>query len=158
MANHYTLTTLLDKGGEKSAFKLFNGAITAASIAGFLTDYGALKTAVDAITVGTLHRDMWVGDSTLISSADPGTNLAQRENKLLVVYEGNTSHKLFTTTIPTIDLTKLTFVAGAKDNVSLTTPVEVTNLITAIEALGRTPDSDTETITVRRLQYVGRNI
>lgn len=158
MANHYTVTTMRDKTDEKSSFKLYNGAITAGTIAGFLTQYAALKTAIDALCLGVLAKDMWVGDSTELDASLPASNYAQRENKLLVTYKGNTTEKIFTATLPTVDLALLTFTPGGKDAVSLTVGAEVIALIAAIEAMGRTPDDDTETIEVIGLRFVGRNI
>lgn len=158
MANHYTLTSFLDNGLEKSAFKLFNGPITVGTIAGFLAQYAALKTALDNITIGTLMRDMWVGDSTLISQAQPASKYAQRETKLLLTYEGQTSHKLFTATVPTVDLNLLTFVPGGKDAVSLVAGAEMIALKAAIEAMGKTPDNDAEAIVITAAKHVGRNI
>lgn len=158
MAHPYTNTTMQDRGGEKSAFKLYNGAITGASIAGFLTQYGALKTALADICFNNVFSDMWVGDSTLITTTPPASNYAQRENKLLIRYRGNTSNKLFTATVPTVDLSKLTFIAGGKDAVDITTGAEMIALVSAINAIGRSPDSDTEAITVVSAQFVGRNI
>lgn len=157
MANHYTVTTFLDATGEKSSFKLHNGAITATSIAGFLTDYAALKTALDNMTVGTLSNDQWVGDASEISTTLP-SNLAQREIKLLIVYKGNTSNRKYTVTVPTLDLTKVQFMPGARDAVSLTAPAEMAALVNAMQTIGRSPDSDTETITVLSARVVGRNI
>lgn len=157
MANHYTVTTMQDHTLEKSVFKLYNGAITGASIAGFLTNYGALKTAIENICFDNIYQDMWVGDSSLITPAAPASHYAQRESKLLIRYRGATSGKLFTVTLPTVDLAKLTFVPGGKDAVDITTGAEMIALVTAIETIGRTPDSDTETITVESAQFVGRN-
>lgn len=157
MAEHYTNTTFLDATGEKSSFKLNNGAITAASIAGFISDYNQLKAALDAMTVGTLHRDQWVGDSTLVSETLP-SNLAQREVKLLIGYRGATSNKKYTVTLPTLDLTKVQFIPGAKDAVSLTAPAEMVTLITEMQTIGRTPDDEAENIVVTYARVVGRNI
>ena len=47
---HYSTFTLLDITGEKSTFQFNHGAITATSIAGFLTEIGDLRSATEAIT------------------------------------------------------------------------------------------------------------
>lgn len=157
MADHYTITTFMDATREKSTFKLYNGAITAASLPGFLTAYGNLKTALDNMTVGTLSDDQWVGDKTHLSDALP-SNLAQREIKLLIGYHGATSNDNFTVTLPTLDLTKVVFTPGGGDAVSLTTPAEMAALVTAMEAIGRSPNDDAESIVVDYARVVGRNI
>lgn len=157
MAQHYTVTTLMDATQEKSAFKLYNGAITAASLPGFLTNYASLKAAIDGMTVGTLSDDQWVGDKTHLSDVIPG-NLAQREIKLLIGYHGVTANKNYSVTLPTLDLTKVIFTPGGGDAVSLTQPAEMVALIDAIELIGRSPDNDAENIVVDYARVVGRNI
>jgi hypothetical protein len=158
MAQHYTVTTFRDWGGELSGVKVYNGAITGASIAGFLTEYGALKTALQGITLGTLAKDQWVGDATDISSADAATPIAQRETKLLVTYVGNTSQKKFTLTVPTFDLDGNPPGQGEGDSIALDVSAAMIAFIGAFEQIARSPDSDTETVTVTRLRHVGRNI
>lgn len=154
---HYSAFEFLDRSNEKSTFKVFNGAITAVSIAGFLTDFGALKAATAAITRGEISREAWTGDNTTFAVTPPDDNFAQRESKFLVTYQGDTSAKLFTTTIPTADLEVVTFGPNSDDLV-LDDAGVVAAFVTAFEQLARTPDSDQETVTVIRIRAVGRNI
>jgi hypothetical protein len=158
MAQHYTVTTFRDWGGELSGVKVYNGAITGASIAGFLTEYGALKTALQGITLGTLAKDQWVGDATEISGSNPASPLAQRETKLLVTYIGDTSQKKYTLTVPTLDLAGNPPNVGQGDSIDLDVSAAMISFIAAFEQIARTPDNDTETVTVIRLRHVGRNI
>lgn len=157
MAQHYTVTTFRDFGGETASMKVYNGAITAASIAGFLSEYGTLKAATQAICEGVLSDDQWVGDKTQVSQALPVSATAQRETKMLVTYKGNTSNKLFTLTVPTFKLAGNS-VPGNKDIIPLDVSPEIVAWIAAFQQIGRTPDSDTETVTVVGLRSVGRNI
>lgn len=152
---HYSLFTLLDASGEKSNTTVYNGAITPASLAGFLTEFGQLRDAIDAITLGTIHKEAWVGDSTVLSQTLPTNQFAQRELKWLVRYRGNTSNKIFTLTIPTADPTGR-LVAGT-DRADLTN-AQIANFVTEFQGFARTPDSDTETVTVLDITLVGRNI
>lgn len=159
-AKHFSTFTFSDYSNEKSSFSVYNGAITGASIGGFLGDFGALKTALAPITDGVLHKERWVGDDTIISQALPTDPDAQRERKMLVVYEGDTSKKKFTCTVPTArrklaDDTPL-LLAGT-DLYDLTV-TEIAAFKTAFETIARSPDSDTETVTILEMRAVGRNI
>ena len=152
---HVSQFTMLDYSNEKSRVEVYNGAITAASIAGFLTNFGALRTAIEGITRGVVQQEAWVGDRTVISNTPPTDENAQRELKWLVVYSGATSHKLFQVAIPTADPTGR-LVPGT--DLADLTDTEMAAFVTAFETLARTPDSDTETVNVEQIRLVGRNI
>lgn len=152
---HYTVSTIRDRGKELSTFKLYNGAITALSIAGFLSDYGQLKTAITNLTLGVLARDLWVGDSTNLSDLVPTDPFAQREIGLRFHYTGDTTNKPYFVTLPCPDLSLVTFLSG--DEIDITVGAEVIAMVAAIEQIGRTPDDDAETITVQSAEVVGRN-
>lgn len=157
MAQHYGTFTIADRGQEKSTMTVFNGAITGASIAGFLTDFGALRTAVAGLSRGTIQKEMWVGDNTLLDNTWPDDDPeAQREDKLLVTYQGDTSKKLYHLTIPCINRTLLTFDTKG-DGVAIDTGAAVIAFVTAFEQIARTPDNDEETVTVVAMRFVGRN-
>lgn len=149
--------TMMDRGGEKSPVNFYAGDITAVSIAGFLTQFGALRTAIEGVTIGTVHKEMWVGDDTILSQVRPATNLAQRETKILVTYQGDTSLKLFNLEIPTADLVALTMDTDG-DGIVLADSGPMAAFVTAFEDIGRSPDDSEETVTVIRARHVGRNI
>lgn len=160
MAQHYANWTIGDYSDETSPLKIFNGAVTSTSIAGYITDLGEFRTLTQNLVLGVVQKEQWVGDNTLISSARPTDPDAQRERKGLVTYIGNTSGKSYTLTIPTIR-TKTS--AGASlivpgtDLFNLTlTPVA--EWVAGFQSLARTPDSDTETVTIQEIRLVGRNI
>lgn len=148
--------TILDRGEEKSVHTLFNGAITAISLPGFLTDFGAYRTALEAIILGVVHKERWVGDDSVLSNTPPLDNFAQRELKLLISYRGDTTDKLYTLEIATPDLTNLTF--SAKDEIELADAGIMAAWVTAFETIARSPDDDNETVTVASARVVGRNI
>lgn len=152
---HYSMFTLLDASGEKSNTTIYNGAITPTSLAGFLTEFGQLRDAIDDITLGVIHKEAWIGDNTLLSQVLPTNAFAQREIKWLVRYRGNTSKKIFTLTIPTADPTGR-LVPGT-DRADLTNP-QMQTFVSRFEGFARTPDSDQETVTVMDITLVGRNI
>lgn len=160
MAQHYTEWSVLDYSDEKSPIKLFNGAVTATSISGFVTDIGTLRGLFAAAILGTISTEMWVGDKTLVSSTRPTDPDAQRERKGLVTYTGNTTGKKFTFTIPTIR-TKTSggasLIVPGTDLFNLTL-APLAALVTGIQGFARTPDDDQETVTVQSIRLVGRNI
>lgn len=152
---HISSWQFLDYSREKSDAAMFTGAITALTIAGFLTAFGGMRTALDAITTGTLAKEQWVGDNTVLSTTPPTDENSQRELKWLVVYSGDTTHKTFQMTIPTAD--PVGRLVPGTDLADLS-ETDMAAFVTAFEAFARTPDSDTETVTVQQVRLVGRNI
>jgi len=152
-AEHYGTFSVLDYSEEVSSFRFNFGAITAISLPGFLTNFGALRTALGNIITGTIQKEAWVGDSTVISNVPPVDSNAQVELKFLLTYEGDTSKKKFRSEVPTPDTSKV--IAGT-DKVDLT-DTDIAAYITAFETIARSPDSDTETVTVLDMELVGRN-
>lgn len=152
-AQHYGTFTVLDASEETSSTKFYFGAITALTIAGFLTQFGALRTALGNIIKGTIQKEAWTGDSTVLSNAAPSDSTAQIELKWLVSYEGNTSKKKFRTELPTPDTDKL--IPGT-DKADLT-DTDIAAYVTAFEAIAKSPDDDTEAVNVLDITLVGRN-
>lgn len=160
MADHYNVLSIADFSKEKSTQKVYNGAITAVSIAGFLTDLAALETATQNLILGTLQQSTWVGDSNQIASTFPTDPDAQRERKALVRYHGNTTNDVFTLTIPAVRTKTsggVSLLLAGTDEFDLTAGL-VAAWITAFEAIGRSPNNDTETVTVDSITLVGRNL
>lgn len=151
---HYYDFTILDYSEEKSGSRIYFGAVTALNIAGFLAQLGDFRNALTGLITGVLHRDKWVGDSTLVSNAPPTSPQAQNELKIQFRYEGANTKKQYRIEIPTADTSK---VIPGTDKVNLTDS-EVASFITAFEAIGRTPDDDTEGVNVLDARLVGRNI
>jgi hypothetical protein len=152
-AKHYGTFSVLDYSEEKSTWSFNVGAITAVSIAGFLTAFGNLRTSLTNIITGTVQKEKWVGDDTVLSNVPPVDSNSQIELKFLLSYEADTTKKIFHSEIPSPDTSKL--IPGT-DEVDLT-DVDVADFITDFEAIARSPDSDTETVTVLGMHLVGRN-
>lgn len=155
MTTHESIFTILDYSNEKSTTKIHNGDITAVSIAGFLTQFGALRDAIADIIRGEIATEAWVGDRTVLTSTPPTDEEASREAKWLVRYVGNTSDKVYTLEIATP--LKTGNMLPMSDFADLTS-TDMAAFVTAFEALARTPDDDTETVTVQSIQFVGRNL
>lgn len=151
---HYGTVTVRDYGDETSTTKINFGAVTAVSIGGLLTQWGNWRTALGNIILGYLGKETLVMDSTVLSNESPPETQAQVELKWLFTYEGDTSKKKYRFEIPTADTDLL--IPGT-DMIDMT-DTAVATFVTATETLGRSPDSDTETITVLDGRLVGRNI
>lgn len=149
---HQGSFTYNDFSNEKSSMGFFFGPITVLTIAAFLTQYGALRTAVNAITLGNLVADQWTGDRTQYSNAIPTDENAQRERKFLVKYEDTTSLAQYRMEIPTADLTGR-MIAGT-DLVDLT-DTEIAAFITAFETLCKSPEGGA--VNVLEIRAVGRS-
>lgn len=150
-----------DATDEVGDFEVFVGAITAVSIAGFLTDFGNLQTATDNITLGVRARQSWIGDRTTVSNAIPTNKAAQRECKLRVKYQGNTTEKPFTVSIPTVEFDKLVFLPGGKDAVAFKAAngahADIIAWVTAFQTIARSPDDELENVTVIGMRFIGAN-
>lgn len=152
---HFLTGTIVDYTNEKSAYRIPIGAITAVSIAGALADMGDLQAAIDGVIVGDRQKEGWIGDDTVLTSLPSSDVNAQVERAWLITYKGNTSNKLFQVTIATADISGGRLLPNS--DVADLTETSMAALVTAFEAVARTPDSDLETVTVVRIQHVGRN-
>lgn len=152
---HYNTVTLIDYSGEKSTVTTNNGSITALTIAAYLTQLGALKTAIGDITKGVIVGTSWVGDSDTLAATPPTDVFAQRELKWLVRYENTTSHKVYTLEIPTADPTGR--LQAQSDRADLT-DTEMAAFVTAFEAIARSPENDVDGVAVLDVTLVGRNL
>jgi len=156
MTSNYTTWTFLDNSGEKSNVRVFNGEITNLTIAAYVTGWMALEAALEDITLGTVHQRVVNASQTVLSQTLPASTDAQRENKWLVTYQGDTSLKLFRFEIPTADLSS-THLYPNQDEADLT-DADMAAFVSAFEAIGRSPDDEDETVTVTSIRHVGRNI
>lgn len=147
---HIGNLSFLDYSNEAASFGFHFGPITALTITAFLTQFGALRTATDDITIGTLVADQWTGDKTIYARTLPTDENAQRERKFLVKYEGTTSHSIYTATVPTADFAGR-LISGT-DLVDLT-ETDIAAFVTAFETLCKTPEG--EAVNVLEMRAVG---
>ncbi len=128
------------------------GDLTALTLAGALTEMGALKTAIDAVILGQLASERW-GDNDIISNAIPSAGTAQRGVKWNVLIEDNTTHLKTTNYIPTADLSLLPVAPGGGklEDLDISTGVGGA-LKAAIEALVKYPGTG-NAVTVLRVYY-----
>lgn len=154
MAKHYGTFTVLDYSEEKSPVSFSFGGVTAINIAGFLTEFGNLRTALTNIILGTVQKEKWVGDDTVLSNTPPTSQNAQIELKWLLTYEGATTKKKFRQEIPTPDTSKLVVGTDLADMAD----TDIAAYVTAFETIAKSPDDDTEGVNVLDMRLVGRNI
>jgi len=143
-----------DWSGEVSGFEFTTLALDGSSYSALGTLYTALDDAIADLTNGQLAKKSF-GNRT-VESSDNGPFGANRENKILLTYKGDTSEKLFRVEIPCPSLVEANFLANS-DMLDMA-DTEVAALVTAFEDLARSPDNGTETVTVISLRFVGRNI
>jgi len=151
------VVSYMDAGREIGTARFYGLTLTAANYDAQIALWATLLTKMDAITLGARTKDHY-NDETTYSVAKP-TNGAARETKLLVQMVNDVTGQRFTFTIPTLDPTKVTYIdnESAKDAIILTAPVEVTDLITAIEAFVVDPRGEANAVSVIGLKAVGRN-
>jgi len=143
--------TMADYSGEKTTTTVTSAALTAGNIADQTTDFTALRSAIQALTLGTPQSHS-INQITQVSNALPTNPNAQREMKWLVTYSSGT--KNFQIEIGTADL-------GNDHLIPNSDMADLTNedwqaFITAFEAFAVSPDDGTSAVTVVSAQFVGR--
>lgn len=153
---HYGVLTQRDYSKELSRFKVHFTGVTIGNLGDILTQWGNLKTATDALTLGVLSNETLVLDNTVISAAVPVNPFAQRELKMQVNYVGDTNSKPHQIEVPCPDLAALTL--NNTDEVVLADGGVMAAFVAAFEVIAKSPDSDVETVTVVSAYIKGRNI
>lgn len=143
-----------DAGDEIGTMRFFGKLITAANHDAQNTLFATFVAAANACALGAPVKERYAHETTQIG-AQP-TNGAMRETKLLIQFSDDTTGQKFTTSLPTLDPSLPEYIPGVKDAVLLSTPTEITDLITAFEAFAVNPEAPTHTITVYGLKVVGR--
>lgn len=168
MANNFGggYFSFMDFDREMSSMGFNTGAITAVSLPGTLTAFGELKTAIDAVTLGTIAEEGLYVNRTRLSNVPPSDANAQRERKWLVTYEDATPFfddpvnaipnagykKVFNVEIPTAKTVGQ--LLANSDEADMTTP-EMIALKAKFAALVKSPYGGA--VTVTRITVVGRN-
>jgi len=151
MSTNFQIT---DYSNEKSTFSVNGVTVNAGNFAAQATLAAALAGAVEDLSIGELTKQITVVP-VVDTPAIPTNPYAQREMKWLVRYSGDVSGKLFSIEIAAPDIT---------DNVVPNTDVaDITStdwvaFVTAFEAYAKSPDDNTESVTVVDARLVGRNI
>lgn len=160
--------SIIDYSREKASFSLATGEVTAGTLPGLLTEVGALRTAINGITLGDVSDEALSVFNTNLSNTPAASALAQVESSWLVTFEDNLPFfddpvnaipnegfgRLFTMTIPTADIAPAGRLAPNSDEAVLT-ETNIAAFITAFENTARSPYGGT--INVVSIRFVGRN-
>lgn len=133
--------------------------IDAANLATWLTGWGAVKTAVAALCLGVQAQESINIYNTALSLAAATDPFAQRELKIRLSYRGNDTFRSRKMDVPCPDLDAITLYG--KDNVLLDDSAGtnvMAPLVTALEAIMRMSDDDSEEVTFTGAKVVGKNI
>ena len=149
--------TLKDYSNEQTRTELRLADVTdtageATIIAGRLA---ALKTAIEGVTKGTYVQARFANDPVKYSNVAPNDSDAQRERKIVVFYQDNTTFDVYRSEIGTADVAALTIPAGS-DEVTLADGGVMAALVTELETNYVTKNGNA--LTVLRAQLVGRNL
>jgi len=128
--------------------------LTAGNFAAQQTLAAALATAVEALTIGELTKQIALVP-VVDTPAIPTDPYAQRELKWLVRYQGDSSGKMFSIEIAAPDITSNVV---PNSDVADITSTDWAAFVTAFEAYAKSPDDVAETVTVVDARVVGRNI
>lgn len=162
----YGSFTMLDASREKGTFSFYTGNVTAVSLPGLLTEFGALRTAIEGVTLGVVAKESLKVFDTTLSNTPPADEMARVETAWYVQYQDNLPFfddpvnaipnagygKLFGFTIPTADIEGR--MQAGTDFADLTDP-GIEALVTALETTLRSPYGGT--IKVVSIEAVGRN-
>lgn len=143
----------LDHSNELRALGLFVGDLTAGTLPGFLTQFGALQTALDAVTLGVRARQAW-GQQSVISNTPPASANAQIETEILVRVRGATTEAPWSFRIPTVDYAAFNWIGDSAILSGAGASAATVALIDAIEALAKMPDDETEAVVVYAIEVV----
>lgn len=158
---------MIDYDREKSPMGFNTAAITAASLPGTLTQFGALRTAIEGITLGSISDEALYVNRTKVTNIPATDASAQRERKWLVKYEDTTEFfdapvnaipnagykKQFNVEIGTADFTTANLPNNGDE--ALLSQTQIAAFVTAFEALARSPYGGAVNIT--QILAVGRN-
>lgn len=158
---HPASISFWDKSLEVGTFNVYGTNVTAANFDAQSTLWAALIAASNALTLGLLYQARWVNQ--VITNAKPAQSAidqgAAREIKLFI-QAIDASQKPVTASLPTLDLSKVTYLPQAKDFVAITeeqgASEEVVNFVAAYEGYAKSPAAQTA-LTVVGLKVIGRN-
>lgn len=146
MAGEFFRISLKDSSREIGRTEFNVGPLTAGTIAGALTQMGALATAIGGVTNGLKVGSGW-GDNDTFTGTLPTDPLCQRGIKWTVLMRDSTTGVPVINHIPTADLTLLT---PPEEDLDLTAGAGAA-LKTAIEALCKSPAGNA--VVVERVYY-----
>lgn len=152
-AQHLGEFEVIDYSNSRSSVDFYFGAITVGSLPGFLTQFGALRTALGNIILGTVSRERWIGDSNVLSNLPPVNSQATRLLKWHVHYVDTFKAYDHDLEIATPDVSLLS--PDFEDHIDYSDPA-VQAFITAFEDIVRVPIAGGEyPVVIEHIYLVG---
>jgi len=151
--NDNTLNTRTGKP-ESASFAVAGVAMTPGNAAAQVTLTIALSAAIADITIGIQAKKDVTYLRQIVSTARASSVLAQRENKWLCRYSGNSTHDSFVASIPTADLSLL---PDGSEFLDLADAGVGQAFKDAFEDYVVSPNDSSESVTLNSVQFVGRN-
>lgn len=150
--------SVTDYSREKSSVGFEVVTLTAGNVAAQVTAIDNLRSAFAAICLGNIRSQLIAYKDDLLNNGVPTDPNAQREEKMLVVYEDITTHKLYRTEWPCVakELSGTSLLQPGTDLYDLTV-TEMAAFQTAFEAVVKAPNTG-NSVQIVYAQYVGRNI
>lgn len=159
---------MIDYSREESGFSLATGEVTAVSLPDLLTEVGALRTAIEGITLGNVAEESLSVFNTRLTNAAATSPLAQVESAWLVTFEDELPFfddpvnaipnegfgRRFTMTIPTAEIATAGRLQANSDLANLS-ETGMAAFVAAFEETARSPYGGT--VNVIEIKHVGRN-
>jgi len=117
----------------------------------------SLRDAVEAISLGVLQQNQ-KSRIVKVSNGYPATPDAQREEKLEISYQDNSTLDKYIVSIPCLDKSAVTFITNTdfiEFDPTAGTPTDADTLALQINTVARSPLGNP--VTVLTMKYVGRN-
>lgn len=143
----------MDHSAELRAVGLYSGVLTAGTLPGFLTAFGALQAAIDAVVLGVRARQAF-GTQTIVSNTPPANANAQIETEVLVRARGATTQAPYSFRIPTVDYAKFNWIGDSAVLSGAGATAETLALVTALQAVAKMPNDPTEAIVIIAIEVV----
>lgn len=159
---HPASITFWDKSREKGTMEVYGLPVTSVNFTTISGLWASVISASIALANGLIYSQRWV--NLFIANAYPPdddiTQEAVREIGLKVLYIDSTTQKKFEATLPTLNLSLVTYLSQAKDFVAVTAEqgagAEVIAFVGAFEGFVVNPNTGNGT-TVVGLKVVGKN-
>jgi len=159
---HPSSITFWDKSREKGTMEVYGVPVTAANFTAVSTLWAAVVSASIGLANGLIYSQRWV--NLFIANAYPPdddiTQEAVREIGLKVMYIDVTSQKKLYTTLPTLNLSLVTYLSQAKDFVAISADqgagTEMVAFVDAFEGYVVNPNTGNATQVVGA-KVVGKN-
>ncbi len=159
---HPSSITFWDKSREKGTLEVYGVPVTAVNFTAVSGLWASLVSASIGLANGLIYSQRWV--NLFIANAYPPdediTQEAVREIGLKTLYIDNTTQKKLEATLPTLNLSLVTYLSQAKDFVAVTAEqgagAEVVAYVSAFEGFCVNPSTGTG-VTIVGLKVVGKN-